>query len=131
MAGITAQSFYFQMCAGAARGPTVIRFLKHLNRHLRRPLLVVWDGAPIHRSGLVKRFIASTNGTIVVEQLPAYAPELNPAEGIFGYLKERKLGNFCPDSIAELRTVAAQKLSSIRRSKKLVRGFWKLANLCQ
>jgi transposase len=109
----------------------VIRFLKHLRRHLRRPLLVVWDGAPIHRSNLVQHFLASTRRAIIVERLPTYAPELNPAEGIFGYLKERKLGNFCPDSIAELRVVAARRLSAMRHRKKLVRGFWKLAQLYQ
>ncbi len=131
IAGITAQRFYFQMYAGAVRGPAVIRFLKHLRRHVRRSLLVVWDGAPIHRSGSVRQFLAYTNGAIVVKQLPAYAPELNPAEGIFGYLKERKLGNFCPDSIGQLRALASQRLSAMRRCSSLIRGFWKLAKSCQ
>jgi transposase len=130
IAGITQRSFYFKICPGAVRGPFVITFLKHLLRHLRSKLLVVWDGAPIHRSRPVKEFLRSLNGRVLIEQLPAYAPELNPAEGIFGYVKERKLGNLCPHSIHQLTATARKQLSAMRRRPKLIAAWWKLADLC-
>jgi len=62
----------------------VVEFLNHLQRHRRGKILVIWDGAPIHRSVLVKNYVASTKGRIVVARLPAYAPELNPVEYMWG-----------------------------------------------
>ncbi len=55
--------------------------------HAAERLLMIWDGAPIHRSRMVLDYIASTGGRIAVERLPAYAPELNPAEYIWTHLK--------------------------------------------
>lgn len=129
IAGVTGKSFYFKICSGAVRRPLVIEFIKHLRRHLRKKLLIVWDGAPIHRSKLVMSFVASLHGAVVLCRLPAYAPELNPAEGIFGYLKERRLGNLCPDSVHEVRATAAKHLSAMRRRASLVDSFWHLAKL--
>lgn len=130
IAGITARSFYFRICPGAVRAPFVVKFLKHLRRHLRRRLLVVWDGIPIHRAKEVQQFLRTTGGAIVVERLPAYAPELNPAEGIFGYLKEHRLGNYCPASIHEATAASRKALAAMRRRPALVAAFWRHAKLC-
>ncbi len=63
------------------RGPDVVRFLQHLLRHIPGKLLVIWDGAPIHRAQVVRDFLAAGGAArIRLEQLPAYAPELNPDE---------------------------------------------------
>ena len=67
----------------AFKGEDVVRFLKHLMRQVPGKLLVVWDGSPIHRGGAVKDFLSSGAARRVqLEQLPGYAPELNPDEGI-------------------------------------------------
>lgn len=47
-----------QVQAEAFRGPRVVRFLQHLLRHIGGKLLVIWDGAPIHRCKVVKQFLA-------------------------------------------------------------------------
>ena len=59
-------------------------------------LLIIWDGLPVHRSRLVREFVASLAGHIHLEYLPAYAPELNPVEYIWGYCKQHELPNLCP-----------------------------------
>jgi transposase len=67
----------------AYKGPDVVRFLQLLLREIPGKLLVIWDGAPIHRSQPIKNFLA--NGgvkRIHLERLSAYAPELNPQEGV-------------------------------------------------
>ena len=51
-----------------------------LLRHIDKPLLIVWDRLPAHRSRLVREFIELSEGHIVMEYLPPYAPELNPVE---------------------------------------------------
>ena len=88
--GLALWRFYFQMHKGSIKGPQVVEFLKHLQRHLPGKILILWDGAPIHRCLLVKNYVASTRRRIVLERLPAYAPELNPVEYMWGHLKTRK-----------------------------------------
>ena len=66
------------------KGPDVVSFLRHLLRHIPGKLLVLWDRAPIHCSKVVKKFLAQGAAKrIHLEQLPAYAPGLNPDEGIW------------------------------------------------
>jgi DDE superfamily endonuclease len=85
-----------QMQDHAYKGPPVVGFLKHLLRHLAGKLLLLWDGAPIHHSQPVKEFLAQeAAGRIHLERLPGYAPELNPDEGIWRYLKRVELRNVC------------------------------------
>ena len=128
-AGITWWNFYFRLYQGAIRAPQVVDFLNHLLRHLRRKLLVVWDGLPAHRAILVREFIATQNGRLAIEYLPGYAPELNPVEYIWGYWKHHELPNFCPHDFAELNHHARRALRRMRRRSRLVESFWKQAQL--
>jgi transposase len=66
------------------KGADVVRFLKHLLRHIAGKLLVIWDGLPAHQGQPVKDFL-SEGGTqrIHLERLPGYAPDLNPDEGVW------------------------------------------------
>lgn len=88
----------------AFRGPRVVRFLRHLLRHLVGKLLVIWDGSPIHRAKVGKAFLADGGAPrLWLEPLPGYAPELNPVEGIWHYLKRARLGNVCCRTLQEVR----------------------------
>lgn len=129
IAGITVWNFYFRFYPGTVRAPQVVNFLKHLRRHLRSKLLIIWDGNTIHRAALVRNFLESTNGRIVVAKLPAYAPELNPAEYIFGYLKERELGNFCPNDLKHLSLFGRRALKRMKRKTKIINACWQQASL--
>jgi hypothetical protein len=61
-----------------------VRFLRHLLRHILGKLLVIWDGAPIHRCQAVKDFLAQGAAhRLHLEPLPGYAPDVNPDEGLF------------------------------------------------
>ncbi len=48
----------------------------------------------------MREFVASQRGHIEMEFLPAYAPELNPVEYIWGYCKQHELPNLCPKDLA-------------------------------
>jgi transposase len=104
ISGITADGeLLMQVYEHAISSTECVRFLKHLVRHLGT-ILVVWDGAPIHRSKVVKEYL-STDGKAQVhlERLPSYAPEVNPDEGVWHYLKNVELRNICCDSLRTLR----------------------------
>ncbi len=129
IAGLSLYNFYFRLFKGSIKSPQVVEFLKRLVRRLPGRLLLIWDGAAIHRSHLVKDFIASLGDHIVAERLPAYAPELNPAEYIWGYWKNHELPNFCPKDRWNLSFQATRALRRMRRRPKLITAFWKQAEL--
>lgn len=129
IAGITVWNFYFQLFPGSIKAPQVIAFLRHLRRHIRGKLTIIWDGLPVHRSRLVRDFVAQQKDRIQLECLPAYAPELNPVEYIWGYCKQHELPNFCPKDFAQLSWAARSALRRMRRRPPLVASFWQQAEL--
>lgn len=129
IAGVTWWNFYFRLHPGAIRSAQVCEFLRHLLRHLPGKLLIIWDRLPCHRSLLVKHFVAEQGGRIQVEFLPAYAPELNPVEYLWGYWKDHALPNFCPHDFTVLSHHARAALKRMRRRPRLVAAFWKQAEL--
>jgi transposase len=112
-----------QMQERSLRGADVVRFLQHLLRHTPGKLLVIWDGAPIHRAQVVKEFLAQGGAArIWLEQLPSYAPELNPDEGIWNYLKRVELRNLCCDDLAELRLELRLAAARLRHKRAVIQG---------
>jgi transposase len=124
MGGITPEGkLYLMVQERAYRGIDVVRFLKHLARHVTGKLLVLWDGAPIHRSRVVKEYLS--NGAahrIQLEQLPGYAPELNPAEGIWNYLKRVELKNRCCQSLSHLDYELRKATNRLRHNTQVILG---------
>ena len=107
-AGLTLRNFYFRLYPGAIGKEQVIDFLKALVRHIDRPLLIVWDRLPAHRSRLVQEFIELSEGHIATEYLPPYAPELNPVEYIWAYWKQHELPNVCPKDLRRAERAGPQ-----------------------
>ncbi len=81
------------------------------------------------RRALVAKFIRAQRGRLAIERLPAYAPELNPVEYIWGYWKHHELPNFCPRDFGQLSYQARRALRRMRRHPRLVRSFRQQANL--
>lgn len=106
-----------------------MEFLQALKKQIRGKLLIIWDGLPAHRSRVVKSYVESLDGQIVLERLPAYAPELNPVEYIWGYMKQRELANLCLKTLGEVGTFARNRLKSMQRRPRLIAAFWKQAEL--
>lgn len=127
--GITVLNFYFKFYPGSIKSPQVVEFLKHLQQQLTGKLLLIWDGAMIHRSRLVRAYLESLQGRLYAAALPAYAPELNPIEYAWGYFKQHRLPNFCARDLAHLSAFGRKALNNMRRRPKLVAAFWKQAEL--
>jgi transposase len=127
--GLALWRFYFQIHKGSIKSPQVIEFLRHLRRHIPGKLLILWDGAPIHRSLLVKHYIASTRKGIILERLPAYAPELNPVEYMWGHLKAHEIGNLLVTKAWELSFEATAALRRMRRRPSIIAACYTQAEL--
>lgn len=107
----------------ALRGPDVVRFLRYLLRRIAGKLLVIWDGSPIHRSKAVKEFLNDGAASrLQLEQLPGYAPELNPDEGIWKHLKCVELKNVCCRNLYELRSELRKAKERLRHKRHVILG---------
>ena len=100
----------------------VIAFLGHLLRHLRGPVIIVWDRLNAHRSRAVRAY-AEHRRRVTLELLPPYAPELNPVEGVWSNLKYHRLANHGIDDLAQLQAQAAEASSAIAERPRLLRSF--------
>ncbi len=78
---------------------------------------------------MVRDYLEALNGAMQIEQLPAYAPELNPTEYIWGQLKNHALANRCATNFSDLKTGARNRLRSMQRRPTLIRAFWRQAEL--
>lgn len=122
ISGITpAGELYTTMQDHAFTSSDCVRFLKHLRRQIGRKIIVVWDGAPIHRSKVVKEYLAKVGkGEVHLERFPPYAPELNPDEGIWRHLKYVELRNLCCETLEELKLEIRKAVARIRRRSSIV-----------
>jgi transposase len=101
----------------------VVRFLRHLLGQIPGKLLLIWDGSPIHRGGAVKDFLSSgASRRLKLEQLPGYAPDLNPDEGIWKHLKYVELKNVCCQNLSELKVELRKAKERLRHKRDVILG---------
>jgi len=107
---------------------TVAAFVRHLLRHLRGRVILVWDGWSGHRGPAI-RAVCAAHPRLELVSLPAYAPELNPVEHLWTHLKWGELCNFAPHDTAELNAAVQPLLRRAARDRNRLRSFWKGAKL--
>lgn len=127
--GLSLRRFYFQIHKGSIKSAQVIGFIKHLQRHLKGRILIIWDGAAIHRSKEVQAYIASTKGKVRAERLPPYAPELNPVEYMWAHLKSHEIANLIATEAWELSFEATAALRKMRRRPTIIAACFTQAEL--
>jgi transposase len=105
------------------RGPTIADFLHHFVRHIPGKLLVIGDGAPIHRAQPVKDFLATEQSQRVwLKCLPGYAPEVNPDEGVWQDLKRVELRNLVCKDLPDLKQELLYTIARLRHKRHVLRG---------
>jgi transposase len=118
-----AGELYLSIQERAFKGPDGVQFLQRLLDHIPGPLWVVWDGIAPHRSRVVKEFLAAgATQRLWLEQLPGYAPELNPDEGIWSYLKRVELCNLVCHDLAHLHSELEQAVERLKLKPDVIRG---------
>lgn len=115
---------YFSLQAeGGFDGERILQFLKQLCRTLRVPIALIWDRLQAHVGEPVKGWLVRNRHRIRAELLPAYAPELNPVELIWGHAKTHSLANFAPLEFADLTMQAHLAVLAIGDDRPLLRSF--------
>jgi DDE superfamily endonuclease len=91
------------------------------HRQLGAPVIWCWDNLNIHLAPELAEFAAENKAWLRVFQLPTYAPELNPAEGIWSLLK-RAIANFAAPNLDYLVRIVKRKLKKIQYRPHLISG---------
>lgn len=116
--------FHYKLSADNVNfhGPDVVIFIDELSHKLKGQMTVVWDEISIHRGSEMKRYL-SDHPLIEVVEFPSYAPELNPVDLVWGYVKYNRLANYCSNNLEEMRAMLIPEFERLKRRRKLLRSF--------
>jgi transposase len=120
--------FYMLTDNVSFRGPSVIEFLKHLRSQICGPITIIWDQIMIHSSDVVLGYLR-TVPEITTEAFPPYAPELNPVDRAWFYLKYNRLANYTPATIVKLRRTVKSEINRLQCKPNLLRSFIRQAKV--
>jgi transposase len=115
--------FRFMVHEGTVTARVFKNFLSRLMIGATRPVFVVVDGHPIHKSRLVKKFVEGLDGKLRLFYLPPYSPHLNPDEQVWALVKRR----FSKQAVQGKDNMKKLTLGALRRIQKLprlVRAFF-------
>lgn len=119
---------YYSLLDHNARTADIVQFVRDVHSHLRRPLILVCDRLPAHRSA-IRRLRKAGTPWFHAELLPAYAPELDPVESVWNQTKYGDLANFIPEDILEMRDVIDELLQQYQRDPDRLHSFFRSAHL--
>lgn len=112
---------------GALSGTEVVRFLKHLLRRVRGPLILLWDRHPIHKRSMVTQSL-KRHPRLEGSWFPTCAPELNPMEFVWTQVSEATAST-APHNATELQTNVRRGLARTRVSQQRLWGCLDAADL--
>jgi putative transposase len=102
----------------------VLAFLKQLGRHFQCPIFMLWDRFMPHRAHIVQNYISQKKAWESAF-LPAYAPELNPTENVWCYLKTNPMANEALFELEDLTQSARRHGRALQRREPLLRSLLK------
>lgn len=95
--------------------------LEAAHQQLGGPIVLIWDNLNTHTSAAMRELIAARDWLDVI-RLPAYAPDLNPAEHVWSHIK-RGIGNLIVHGLDQLVTVVKNRLKRIQYRSELIDAF--------
>jgi transposase len=121
---------YFRSQEHPVNSDDVVGFREHLRREVPGRMVSIWDGAPIHRRRVIQQFLArGAAQRLHLERLPAYAPELNPGEGLWPQLTGGELRHVCCGNSPHRTHEVRGAVKRVRRKPRLLTSFFRGANL--
>jgi transposase len=121
---------YFHSQDQALDSADVVAFLEHLLREVSGRMVLSGDGAPMHRRHRLQEVLAQGAAEwLRLARLPAYAPELNPGEGLWPQLKGVELRTVCGFTISPLRVERRDAVKRVRRQPRLIQRVFQGAQL--
>ena len=115
-------NLHFRLLPYNVNAEEVVNFLRDLKKSIG-PLTVIWDRGRVHRKSLLVRAFLAKHPDIVAEDLPAYAPDLNPDELVWSWSKYGRLANLAADNTDQLAEAVIDELLYLKDNKHLLASF--------
>ncbi len=117
-------AFWFATYTGGLTGERFVTLLRRMLRGRRKPLHLILDGLPAHKTKVVTQYMAALDGKLTLHYLPGYAPDLNPDELVWSYAKRTGTARRPLRKGETLEAQVTQQLTVIGRQPALVRSFF-------
>jgi transposase len=117
-------AFWYCTYEGGLNAELFVTLLRKMMRHRSKPVHLVVDGLPAHKTALVKAYVVSTDGMLTLHFLPGYAPELNPDELVWSHMKRTGVARAPLRRGEKLRDKIERQLAAIKCMPQLVRSFF-------
>lgn len=121
----TKEAFWFETYTGGLTGERFVTLLRRMLRGRRKPLHLILDGLPAHKTKAVTQYVAKLDGKLTLHYLPGYAPDLNPDELVWSYAKRTGTARRPLRKGETLEAQVTHQLTAIGRQPALVRSFFK------
>jgi transposase len=99
---------------GTSSSKTSAAFLRQLRANHPQPLIVIWDNGPAHGGDAVREYLATADNALQVVRLPAYSPDFNADEAIWGWAREEVTANTCLGTKAKVQEKMAHFLDGLK-----------------
>lgn len=121
---------FFRIVPDSYNDVKLIDFLGELGKEFRhKRIILLWDGLPSHRSRLMTTYLDGQRKWLSVVRLPAYAPDMNPVESVWGNIQGKELANLCTDDLGGKVAGVRDGFIRIHSQKRLLHSFLKHAGL--
>lgn len=117
--------FWFATYSGGLNGERFVELLRLMMKWRRRPVHLVVDGLPAHKTKAVRAYIDSLQGKLTLHFLPGYAPDLNPDELVWSYTKRTGVSRSPLRAGEKLSDRVHAQLAEIAARPELVRSFFR------
>ena len=117
--------FWCATYKGGMNAELFIALLKAMMFRRKKPVLLILDSLPAHKAKIVKDYVASTEGRLEFHFLPGYAPELNPDEMVWNYMKRTGPARKPLAKGDSLHDRIDVELQQIQENRALVRSFFR------
>lgn len=117
-------AFWYSVYTGKFNAGRFVEFLQDFMRTRRRPVFLVVDGHPSHRAKIVANYVQSHRGRLELHFLPGYAPDLNPDEFVWNYIREQGTSKKPLRKNESLRARVENDLRNVKKSRRLVQSFF-------
>lgn len=117
-------AFWYNVYPGRLNGASFIQFLRDFMKRRRKPVYMVLDSLPAHKTKAVRAYVASTQGKLELHFLPTYAPDTNPDEFVWNHLKQNGTSKKPLRADESLKHRVIADLSAIQSDPALVRTFF-------
>jgi transposase len=117
-------AFWFCIYEGALNAELFVELLKKMMKYRSKPVHLVLDSLPAHKTAIVREYITSAQGRLTMHFLPGYAPDLNPDELVWSHVKRTGSARRPLQKGEQLRDKIATQLEKLQRMPRLLRSFF-------